>query len=401
MSIDLSPDQAKAHDAVIDWYGSRRRDVLTLGGYAGCGKTTTAAAIARTLKKKDKHIRIGHSCFTGKSSLVLRGKLQAAGVLDEDEDYCGTLHRLIYKPITKRGRITGWRKKEDHEVPFDVFFLDEASMVDRKYLDDLSSYGKPIFAVGDHGQLPPINGSFNLMENPILRLEKIHRQAEGSPIIRMSMLARLEGYIPVGNYGPGVFKTSNPGLIQKIKDPTAGVVLCGTNRTRVKVNEQLRARIGRSGIPVVGETVICLKNDHGNGVYNGMIGELGELTDDGCPLEGARDPIDGRLLCVPNCEYHYAGEVRFEKDDVTWIGPILKSQFGEEKTMQEHPNLGWSRLGGLYDFGYCTTVHKAQGSERESVVLVEETGWMDEETRRKWMYTGVTRAKTRLAIIGR
>lgn len=387
--IELSPDQAKAHDAVIDWYGSRRRDVLTLGGYAGCGKTTTAAAIARTLKRNDKYIRIGHSCFTGKASLVLRGKLQAAGVLDEDEDYCGTLHRLIYKPITKRGRIIGWKQKEAHEVPFDVFFLDEASMVDKKYLDDLSSYGKPIFAVGDHGQLPPINGSFNL------------RQAEGSPIIKLSMLARLEGYIPVGNYGPGVFKTSNPGLIQKIKDPNAGVVLCGTNRTRTKVNAELRERLGRRGKPVVGETVICLKNDHGNGVYNGMIGELVAITDDGCPLEGQRDLIDNRLLCVSNCEYHYGGEVRFEKDDVTWIGPILKSQFGEEKTMQEHPNLGWSRLGGLYDFGYCTTVHKAQGSERDSVVIVEETGWMDEDTRRRWLYTAVTRAKTRLAIIGR
>ncbi len=399
MSIELSPDQRSAHDSVIDWYNSRSRETMTMAGFAGCGKTTTAAAIARTLKDNIPYIRIAHSCFTGKASLVLRGKLKEAGVLDESRDYCGTLHRLIYKPIVdKKGRVTGWEKKGRDELPFDVFFLDEASMVAEDYYDDLASYGKPIFAVGDHGQLPPIHGSFNLMEKPILRLEKIHRQAEGSPIIRMSMLARLEGRIPVGVYGPGVFKTSNGTLVDKIKDPTAGVVLCGTNKTRTRMNDKLRAIMGRSGTPVMGETVICLKNDHGAGVYNGMIGELVAI-EDRCPYAGKVD-ITGRLLCPRGCNLHYDGEIRFEKDDVTWIGPMLKEQFGAAKTLQDHPTLHYSRIHGLFDFGYCTTVHKAQGSERDSVVGIEETGWMDEDLKRRWLYTLCTRAKIKLALIG-
>lgn len=398
MTIELSPDQRAAHDAVLDWYGSKNRKTLTLGGFAGCGKTTTAAAIARSLKDANPDIRIGHSCFTGKASLVLRGKLKAAGVLGE-EDYCGTLHRLIYKPIIdKRGRVTGWEKKGRDECPYDIFFLDEASMVSEDYYDDLRSYGKPILAVGDHGQLPPIHGKFNLMESPKLKLEKIHRQAEGSPIIKMSMLARLEGRIPVGNYGPGVFKTSNGRLISQIKDPREGVILCGTNKTRVDMNARMRAILCRSGKPVPGETVICLKNDHGAGVYNGMIGELIAI-EDRCPYAGVVD-ITGRLLCPRGCDFHYAGEVRFEKDDVTWFGPMLKEQFGAPKTFQEHPTLHYSRIHGLFDFGYCTTVHKAQGSERDNVVLLEETGWMDEDLKRRWMYTGVTRSKIKLAVIG-
>jgi exodeoxyribonuclease-5 len=122
-------------------------------------------------------------------------------------------------------------------------------MISEDYYDDLRSYGKPILAVGDHGQLPPIHGKFNLMESPKLRLEKIHRQAEGSPIIRMSMLARLEGHIPFGNYGPGVFKTKGRNLINQIKDPREGVVLCGTNRTRTEINAKMRAILGRRGAP--------------------------------------------------------------------------------------------------------------------------------------------------------
>ena len=398
MSIELSPDQRTAHDAVMDWSKLRSPETKTLAGFAGCGKTPTAAAIARTMKAENKRLRIGHSCFTGKASLVLGGKLKAAGVLAE-EDYCGTLHRLIYEPIVdkKTGRITGWKKKDRDDLPFDIFFLDEASMISEDYYDDLRSYGKPILAVGDHGQLPPIHGKFNLMESPKLRLEKIHRQAEGSPIIRMSMLARLEGHIPFGNYGPGVFKTKSRNLINQIKDPREGVVLCGTNRTRTEINSKMRAILGRRGAPVVGETVICLKNDHGAGVYNGMIGELVSI-DDWCPYAGKVD-ITGRLLCPRGCDYHYAGEVRFEKDDVTWQGPMLKEQFGAPKTFQEHPTLHYSRIHGLFDFGYCTTVHKAQGSERDNVVLVEETGWMEEDLRRRWLYTGVTRAAKKLAMV--
>ena len=54
----------------------------------------------------------------------------------------------------------------------------------------------------------------------------------------------------------------------------------------------------------------------------------------------------------------------------------------------------------MFDYGYCLTVHKAQGSESEGVVLFEEwMPWMDEDERRRWLYTGITRAKERLLII--
>jgi exodeoxyribonuclease-5 len=74
---------------------------------------------------------------------------------------------------------------------------------------DLSDLGIPILAVGDHGQLPPIEGSFNLMADPELRLEEIFRQEEDSPIIELSTKARETGNIPVGRYSDNVRKLDN------------------------------------------------------------------------------------------------------------------------------------------------------------------------------------------------
>ena len=63
-------------------------------------------------------------------------------------------------------------------------------MVNEDIFKDLLSYNIPIIAVGDHVQLAPIEGMFNLMEKPQLRLENIHRQEENNPI--MNYLLWLE-----------------------------------------------------------------------------------------------------------------------------------------------------------------------------------------------------------------
>lgn len=395
ITVDLSDDQRAAHDSIVDWHRSRRRDMLTMGGYAGTGKTTTLGATAATIK--DGRARIAYLCFTGKASLVLRGKL---GPALSGGDYCGTIHSLIYKPGKRvNGQMT-WEKKDAGEIRFDLFCLDEASMIGADILKDLQSYGIPILAVGDHGQLPPVQGALNLMASPDIRLEKIHRQAEGSPIIRMSMLARLEGRIPHGVYGPGVVKHNDRTILDRIRDPKAGVVLCGTNRTRVQVNAALRSRLGYSGIPKIGERVVALRNDRLAGVYNGMLGEVFAMNDDGCPLEGQRAD-DGRRLCDKNCHRHYDGEVIFRDSDASWSGPIVKAQFGAIKTLDEYSTTKPGRaIGGQYDFGYCLTTHKMQGSEADNVIVIEECSWMDEDTRRRWLYTSTTRSRKNLTIIG-
>jgi exodeoxyribonuclease V len=50
-----------------------------------------------------------------------------------------------------------------------------------------------------------------------------------------------------------------------------------------------------------------------------------------------------------------------------------------------------------FDFGYCLTVHKSQGSEWDRAVLIDEN---HKHERRKWVYTGVTRAAKSIIVQG-
>jgi ATP-dependent exoDNAse (exonuclease V) alpha subunit len=57
--------------------------------------------------------------------------------------------------------------------------------------------------------------------------------------------------------------------------------------------------------------------------------------------------------------------------------------------------------GDLFDFGYALTVHKAQGSSADTVLLFEERNQhMSDDDWRRWLYTAVTRAERQLYIIG-
>jgi exodeoxyribonuclease-5 len=51
-----------------------------------------------------------------------------------------------------------------------------------------------------------------------------------------------------------------------------------------------------------------------------------------------------------------------------------------------------------FDFGYVLTVHKAQGSQWDDVVLFDESNAFG-ESRARWLYTGITRAAKRLTIV--
>jgi exodeoxyribonuclease-5 len=381
--IKLSPDQQVALDHVLDFW-QKGGSTLTLGGYAGTGKSFVVAETVRALrgrgKRKWRHrnAEMAFCAFTGKAADVLRRKLAAANAL-EPEDYCGTIHGLIYEPKFLDGKIVGWRKKDS--LDYDLIVVDEASMVNSDLHADLTSYRVPILYVGDHGQLPPIEGELNLMAEPEIRLEKIHRQAQGNPIIKLSMMAREDGRIPVGVYGEYVRKVDDLKVIERIADPNKAMILCGWNAFRRDMNVKVR---GIAGIvnprPVTGDRVICLRNNKNSRLFNGMTGEvvsIEEFTDDAYRAEIEMD-----------------GSGRFS-------GFISTHQFGQEKTMAKIP--GWTKEDPIeaFDFGYAMTVHKAQGSEHGRVVLFEQRfASMDDDAWRRWLYTGVSRATERLLVVG-
>jgi exodeoxyribonuclease-5 len=400
----LTAEQSGVMDAIRTWFLDGG-ETLTLGGYAGVGKTTILGKLQRLLPEAK---RIVFCSYTGKAVSVLKSKLPPGTEIS-------TLHRLLYKPrqqpycidseepaFTRLGTEGKWCQLHEanddacecvlrldwspNPYPLDgidLVVVDEASMVDEKIWTDLTRHGVPVLAVGDHGQLPPIRGSFNLMGAPQLRLEKVLRQAEGSPIIKMSILARTTGKIPIGDYGQNCLKVApykRSQMVKKLKPKNGDIAICAMNRTRVDLNDALRTQ-PRGAAPVVGDIVICLRNSYENGVFNGQRGRITEFTnpeDDG--YEVFRSP-------------RYFAGIQMLDDDYEYRGFISSEQFREQKTQSQT-----LRSLGLWDYGYAMTCHKAQGSQADRVLVVEEV--MREGEHARWLYTAVTRAARSLCIVG-
>lgn len=443
--LDMTPEQSSAVAAARRWLDDcrRRRSVLgpagrvepfLLTGYAGTGKTTII-----------RHAVAGRNAaflaYTGKAAQVLRRKGMPAR----------TIHSLIYRPVTDKDaekeaaallaraeaassaaerralgaeyrRLTGGKDGRgalSFELrgalggDFDVLVVDECSMVSDELLDDLLSFGAPTVLLGDPGQLPPVKGAAAWLagREPDATLTRIHRQAENSPIIKASVLARSGTPIPF-NLEPGapVRKLHLEHLL-KNRDLLLGAdqVLCGLNRTRSALIRDMRGWLGRrepgekgEGVGA-GERLICLRNDRERAVFNGeqftVVENLGPMRVKGAacvrlrlaPVDPDPDPDDGD-----------GGGPR------EFTVPVYLGRFAEHyaEGRINHPTPDMMRGALDMDFAYAVTVHKAQGSEWGSVALADD-GWMrwartaeERADRARWLYTGITRARERLVIGG-
>jgi len=381
--------------------------VTTIGGYAGTGKTYLIGDIRQKLSKMLPRLNVAFCTFTGKASSVLSSKLEDIKAVGP-YDYVGTIHRLIYKPRTrydgqlKAHVIVGWVLKEWDEVSYDLLIIDEASMVSKEIWDDLRTFEIPVIAVGDHGQLGPVSDNpFNLMKKPDHILTEIHRQAQNSPIIKLSQIARNEGTIPfntIFSYNPAVLKVPwNSSTAKKIWDNLKldedVMVICGFNATRNYINRMIRKRMGYAKVePYPGERIVCLKNNRDLGIMNGQTGTVYFLMPEKYKntyrltfqLDGSEDFIeaftDGKTF-----------------DQVTYTIYTDK-----ERMRKMHGYATKNNLGGInhFDYGYCISVHKSQGSEWDKIILFEQRNrYQDDQQYARWLYTAVTRAKTKLLII--
>ena len=390
MAYILSQDQATALREIGNWYRNKQSPFITLGGYAGTGKTTLIAFLRQALNEYDAFTKVAFCAYTGKASQVLKQKLREQKTLRRG-DNVSTIHSLIYNSTTNRDGHTSWELKA--QLDYDFIIVDEASMVDELIWNDLLTFHIPILAVGDHGQLPPINSGFNLMSSPQLKLEQIFRQEANSPIIQLASMARRDGHIPVQDYGPGVTKLDkfSPETGTVVEEALANwqgdlMVLCGYNHTRIRLNQHIRSlRDIESAEPTIGDMVVCLRNMCSEHLYNGLIGTI-------VSIEPAPDDETNSW---------YWAEIYFDSENMTYAGYVLKEQFGAKETIKHAPKAPGDTVGALFDFGYALTVHKAQGSQSPRVLLFEERfSKMSDEDWRRWLYTAITRAEHELTIVG-
>lgn len=417
---DLSLDQRQVFDVMIDWGSDPHSTtrVLTIGGYAGTGKSSLLGVFANSLVDSGK--LVAYVSFTGRASSVLRTKLEACDVkvtnlLQADSNreefagysysvgspeselpFCGTIHRFLYKPIIdkKTEEILGWNKRDKLDRKYDLIVIDEASMVSDEMLADLDIHDTQIMAVGDHAQLPPVMASGTLMKNPHLRLEKIHRQAEGNPIIQLSKQVREKGLLKPVDGGQVRFRPKKqlPEVLVEAYGDTNALdlgVLCWTNRSRVMLNGVVRKVLEFKGPPREDEIVICLKNKPP--VYNGMRGVVCE------------DMIGGRSPWILNAQLTFPEENLPEQ-----LYTLNAAQFMREKTFSSVEELKergidvdyMSAAGLPFDFGYALTTHKSQGSQfRHAIVYLDRPSRPHDEEYRRWSYTAVTRSSDILTVL--
>lgn len=323
----------------------------TLGGYAGTGKTTLIKYLKQFFPE------FGVCAYTGKAANVLRKKgLNGAS----------TIHSRIYKPIFENGVIYF---DLNPEPGCEGFIVDEASMVSDDIYNDLRSFGMPLIFVGDHGQLEPVNSDFNLMADPMYRLEEIHRNA--------GTIAKFAQHLRSGFSSRRYNDDEQLNFLSKnqITDDVlidVDQVICAFNQTRVTINNQIRNALGYDGILNVGERVMCLKNNREKCLFNGMQGTVVNLYE-----KRKRKYMD----------FEFDGQVIQEVCYET-------KQFGEESYKIKY---GGRDAPNPFDYAYCITAHKAQGDEWDRVLVLEQK--CKKWDHRRWSYTAASRAKNWLGWV--
>jgi exodeoxyribonuclease-5 len=322
-----------------------------LGGFAGTGKSVCVSYLLQILKN------YAVCAYTGKAAQVLRRRGVPAS----------TIHSLIYKPFTQPDGSVVFQLTND--LMCDGIIVDEASMVTQEIDEDLRSFGVPVIYVGDHGQLPPVGNDFNLMADPMYRLEKIHRNA--GPIARFCEWIR-NGRSPKAF--PSRFNTSDKVRLLRRWEVTPKLLaqvdqnICAFNKTRIEINTKVREVLGHKNLLHKDEKVMCLRNNRLAGVFNGMQGRVVDFY-----KEKKKSYLD-----FESYDMLYS-RIRYDP-----------KQFDQEKVLTDY-----SKDGPLpFDYAYAITAHKSQGDQFDDVLVMEQIckGW----DHQRWAYTAASRAKERL-----
>ena len=350
--------------------------VMVLTGGPGTGKTTTTLGIISAYKQAGCQIIL--AAPTGRAAKRMS---EATGMEAK------TIHRLLeYKPPE------GYQKNEEHPLEGDVLILDECSMIDIMLMYNLLKalpQQMSLILVGDIDQLPSV-GAGNVLRDiidsgcvPVVRLTRIFRQAQGSRIIMNAhRINRGECIDMRGGKDADIFfatKESNQEVVDTI------VQYCKTNLPRyyhvdplqdiqvltpmqrgecgaVNLNQVLQEAMNPSKIFLrrggtqyrLKDKVMQIRNDYDKEVFNGDIGAITKVD------------VEERELTV---------------------------LFDEREVVYDVTELDELALA------YAVTIHKSQGSEYPIVVMPFTMSHFV-MLQRNLLYTGVTRAKKILVLVG-
>ena len=371
--LELAPSQIGAIRLAL------ASKVLVVTGGPGVGKTTIVNAILRILAAKGARLLL--CAPTGRAA---RRMTETSGL------EARTIHRLLEVDPSSGG----FRRDAEHPLDCDLLVVDEASMVDVALMHALVKAvpdRAALLIVGDIDQLPSVGPGQVLADIiasgavPVVRLAEVFRQAAESRIIVNAHRINA-GDIPELDPPDAISdfyfvpaddpESAVPRVLELVRtriprrfglDPVRDIqVLCPMNRGGVgarSLNIELQAVLNPAGERRVerfgwtfarGDKVMQVENDYDKDVYNGDIGRVDDVDPD---LGEVTARFDGRAVAY-----------------------------------------GFGELDALVP-AYATTIHKSQGSEYPAVVIPLMTQHYV-MLRRNLLYTGVTRGKRLVVLVG-
>lgn len=377
--------------AVERFHNNEKYTVIS--GYAGTGKSTLVKFIIEALDVESS--KVSYAAFTGKAAEVLRKK--------GNENAC-TLHKLLYDHVPRKGG--GFFRMPKKHLDYNIVVIDEVSMVPIDMMQQLFKHKVYVICLGDPFQIPPIEPEKDnhLLDHPHIFLDEVMRQAKDSEIIRTSI--SLREFKPLENY-----KGTNVQIIGR-EDycnemfTWADQVICATNATKEELNTFTRKILGRGPYPEDGDKIICGQNywddlsDQNNALVNGTIGYLK------LPKNKTIYIPYWTRASVPSVQAINADIVTDEGDVYADIN-IDKSMLIQGSRCLDNRdiyNIGRYRekigdiIPKLINYGYVITGHKAQGSEWDKVLVIEENYPRSKEEHFRWLYTSITRAADKVIV---
>ena len=390
--MELTRKQEEGLRIAIDRY-NHNEPYTVIAGYAGTGKSTLINFIIAALEVNPED-EVAYITFTGKASEVLREKGCPNAM---------TAHKLLYYSKQMPNGKFFYRPRPSLEKDYKVIVVDEVSMLPKDMWDLLLTHGIYVIACGDPFQIPPIdkNQDNGILNNPHIFLDEVMRQAKESDIICLSMDIREGKKI-------NPFKGNDTQVFNK-KDLCDGMyfwadqILVSTNKSRHDINSYIRDDLGRGFEPEINDKVICLRNcwdtlseKQCDPLINGSIGTISAMHTESIDYiimgQKVTAPVLVTDLITSNDEYknlhiEYTALTTGEK----FFNPRQEYIIRKNKQNPELPI--------EFNFGYAITGHRAQGSQWNKVLVLEETFPFDRIEHARWLYTTVTRAAEKLTLI--
>lgn len=389
--MELTRKQQQGLEIALERY-KKGEPYTCIAGFAGTGKSTLVKFIVAALGVKQKDVC--YIAYTGKAALVLKSKGNPNSM---------TAHRLLYQSFPRQDGTFAHRPRRPIH-PYKLIIVDEISMLPDEIWQLLLSHNIHVIALGDPFQLPPIGKDNGVLQNPHIFLDEVMRQAADSEIIQLTMAIR-EGK-PLELFKGKQVQVIDQSQMVDGMYTWADQIIVAKNDTRRNINAAVRKMIHNVDTPepIDGDKVICVKNDwespneDGDVMVNGSIGYLknvkfnpkhtflkpqmiADFVPDGVTDEDLdNSPID---LAFRNVNMDY----KLYNEGVTTVNQKNWKTFPKQWRPKE------------FDYGYCITCHKSQGSEYGKVLVLEEWLRGDAEMHARWLYTAATRAVDKLVIV--